>query len=353
MSKEINKEVTRKRYNGYGNEKQLKECVAILDLARADFLAVLAKLQGPKKVPADQLDKNDCLLVLYYLEAVVILKHLQRPGVVTNMTVEEWQERRHTNNGCSVAIKEHKTAASQVAEVPLNAEQEHWFDIYFKHIRPLMLQGSRTGGDTMAEGQFFISSTGRPIHNPCNDLVRLHGKYKVKPVTSGDARMAFETAAKNLPETDRNALARLLRHTPETAERHYRMRTPADALLAQRVVEDLVAKSSAGSTSYTSREQKVDERTAFEMLIRSFPVTLEGQPPKKPKRQELCGEHERHCYDRWRSEQLKLRESCALEHFGRRHPSVSAIEAWIQSQGWSSNLPQAALILSQWEEGQT
>ncbi|XP_073672053.1 uncharacterized protein [Paramisgurnus dabryanus] len=327
--------------------------MAILDLARADILAVMAKLQGPKKVPADQLDKNDRLLVLYYLEAIIILKHLQRPGVVTNMTVEEWQGRKPTKNGCSVAIKEHKTAASQVAEVLLTAEHEHWFGIYFQNIRPLMLQGSRTGGDRMAEGQFFISSTGRPIHNPCNDLVRLHAKYKVKPVSSGDARMAFETAAKNLSEAHRSAVARLLGHPPETAEKHYRMRTPADAFLAQRVVEDIAAKASPGSTSYTSREQRVDEKTAFEMLIQSFPVTLEGQPPKKPKRQELCGEHERHCYDRWRSEQLKLRESCALEHFGRRQPSVSGIEAWIQSQGWSSNLPKATMILSQWEEGKT
>nr|XP_055062909.1 uncharacterized protein LOC129445950 [Misgurnus anguillicaudatus]XP_055062910.1 uncharacterized protein LOC129445950 [Misgurnus anguillicaudatus] len=166
MSKKINKELNQKRYNGYGKEKQLTDCVAILDVARADFLEVIEKLQGRKAVSADRLEKNDRLLVLYYLEAIVILRHLQRPGVLTNMTVEEWQRRRPLQNGCSVAVKEHKTAASQVAEIPLTAEHEHWFSIYFKHIRPVMLQGSGAEGNSTAEGHFFIRAREGPSTTP-------------------------------------------------------------------------------------------------------------------------------------------------------------------------------------------
>ncbi|XDV42543.1 hypothetical protein PO909_011180 [Leuciscus waleckii] len=92
-----------------------------------------------------------------------------RPGVVTNMTVEEWQGITRLQNGSSVAVKEHKMAASQVAEVP-------WFGLYFDQIRLVMLQGLRSGDDATAGGHFFVSSTGRPIHNPCNDLKRLHAK---------------------------------------------------------------------------------------------------------------------------------------------------------------------------------
>ncbi|KAK7130361.1 hypothetical protein R3I93_019861 [Phoxinus phoxinus] len=61
--------------------------------------------------------------------------------------------------------------------------------------------------------------------------------------TSGDARMAFETAAENLPEVERNAVARLLGHTPETAEKQYRMRTPTDAFLAQLLVKQIAGKT--------------------------------------------------------------------------------------------------------------
>ncbi|CAM4569895.1 unnamed protein product [Leuciscus chuanchicus] len=347
MSKRVNKELTRKRYSGYGKEKEPEDCLAILDKARADFLAVIGKLQGPG---ADSfIEKNDCLLVLYYLEAIVILKHLQRPGVVTNMTVEEWQERTRRQNGCSVAVKEHKTAASQVAEVLLNADHEHWFNLYYVHIRPVMLQGSRSGDDATADGHFFISSSGKQIHNPCNDLHRLHAKYNIPAVTSGDARMAFETAAKKV---ERNAVARLLGHTPETAEKHYRMRTPTDAFLAERVVSQLAGKTQSVSGVYTSQQDLVDERTAFDKLVQFFPVSLDGQPPKRAKRYELCGQHERHCYDRWRTEQLRLRERRVLEHFGQHQPSETGMKAWMEKQGWTSNLPKAFLMLRQWETGE-
>lgn len=208
-----------------------------------------------------------------------MLKLLQRPGVITNMTVEEWQGRTRIQNGSSVAVKEYKTAASQVAEVPLTADQEHWFGLYFDQIRPMMLQGLRSGGDATTGGHFFVSSTGRPIHNPCNDLKRLHAKYNIPAVSSGDARMAFETAAKNLPEVDRNAVARLLGHTPKTAEKHYRMRTPTDAFLAQRLLERIARKTRHGSGASTSKEQRVD---AFDML--PYPVSLDGPPPKRARR---------------------------------------------------------------------
>ncbi|CAM4575422.1 unnamed protein product [Leuciscus chuanchicus] len=111
-------------YQGYGKEKLPADCVVILDVARMDFLTVMGKLQGPEAVSGEALDKHDHLLVLYYLEAIVMLKLLQRPGVVTN-NVEEWQGRTRTQNGSSVAVKEHKTAASQVTEVPLTVDQEH------------------------------------------------------------------------------------------------------------------------------------------------------------------------------------------------------------------------------------
>ena len=59
----------------------------MLDAAKRDFLAVMGKLSGPGCFPGHQLTQAEVQLVLYYLEAVVILRHLQRPGVVERMTV--------------------------------------------------------------------------------------------------------------------------------------------------------------------------------------------------------------------------------------------------------------------------
>lgn len=59
------------------------DCVAVLRAARKDFLGVIAKVW-----PDDgDLQLNECSFVVYYLQAVVILNHLQRPGVVEHMTV--------------------------------------------------------------------------------------------------------------------------------------------------------------------------------------------------------------------------------------------------------------------------
>ncbi|XP_067271193.1 uncharacterized protein [Pseudorasbora parva] len=137
--------------------------------------------------------------------------------------------------------------------------------------------------------------------------------------------------------------------SPETAEKYYRRKTLTDAFPALRVIEQIVGKTQHGSGGACSREQRMDKHTAFDLLVHSCPVTLDGPPPKRARRQELCAEHERHCYDRWRSEQLKLRQQRVLEHFSRHQPSESRMEAWVGKQGWTSNVPRASLMLSQWE----
>lgn len=61
-----------------------RDCLAVLRAAKKDFMAVMAKVFLDKSVT---LERTECSFVVYYLEAVVILKHLQRPGVVEHMTV--------------------------------------------------------------------------------------------------------------------------------------------------------------------------------------------------------------------------------------------------------------------------
>ncbi|KAJ8361849.1 hypothetical protein AAFF_G00417270 [Aldrovandia affinis] len=87
------------------------------------------------------LELTECGFVLYYLEAVLILKHLQRPGVVEHMTVKEWDSRVSVQSGhCIVGVKEHKTAAQQVAVFALSDEEEMWFSIYYTHVRPQVIK---------------------------------------------------------------------------------------------------------------------------------------------------------------------------------------------------------------------
>ncbi|XP_073803758.1 uncharacterized protein isoform X2 [Danio rerio] len=237
-------------------------------------------MQGPGAITGDCLTKNERLLVLYYLEAVIMLKLVQRPGIVTHMTVEDWEGRSWIENGVCVAVKEHK--------VLLSHEQELWFDLYFNEVRPVMLQENRTSDDVAADS-FFVSSSGRLIYNPSNDLKRLHDKYSLPSVTCGDAQRAFEAAAQNLSDVERNV----------AAEGNYMRRAFSDLFLALSVLDQLAGKTPKRSSRASSCETRVDEQTAYKTLEQFCPVTLEGPSPKRARRTKLCGsEHERHCYDR-------------------------------------------------------
>ncbi|XP_073803755.1 uncharacterized protein isoform X2 [Danio rerio] len=257
MSKKVSMKVTAKKSEfGCGKEVLPKDCLVVLEAAFKYFQAMICKMQGPGAITGDCLTKNEWLLVLYYLEAVIMLKLVQRPGVVTHMTVEDWEGRSRIENGVCVAVKEHK--------VPLSHEQELWFDLYFNEVRPVMLQENRTGDDVAADS-FFVSSSGRSIYDPSNDLKRLHDKYSLPSVTCGDAQRAFEAAAQNLSEVKRNVVV---------AERNYMRRTSSDPFLALSVLDQLA---------------------------------------------------------------------------GEKNPSESKINRWMDKQGWTSNVPQAAVVLKQWK----
>uniref|UniRef100_A0A3B4CJB6 Core-binding (CB) domain-containing protein n=1 Tax=Pygocentrus nattereri TaxID=42514 RepID=A0A3B4CJB6_PYGNA len=86
-SKQVSKETTRKRFDTF-QEGVLSstQVTAVLAAAKKDFLAVIGKLHAGECSPGHQLTLTELQLVLYYLEAIVILEHAQRPGVVEHMT---------------------------------------------------------------------------------------------------------------------------------------------------------------------------------------------------------------------------------------------------------------------------
>ncbi|KAL7832458.1 hypothetical protein AOLI_G00300060 [Acnodon oligacanthus] len=50
-----------------------------------------------------------------------------------------------------------------------------------------------------------------------------------------------------------------------------------------------------------------------------------------------------------RSDQLQLCVQHVLEHFGHWLPSEDRVRSWTEKQGWSANVPDAALVLRQWK----
>ncbi|CAJ0968023.1 unnamed protein product [Ranitomeya imitator] len=120
--------------------KSPKDCQIILEEARPTFLAsVEAVTDGGSEV--------DHREVVLYLEALLILKHLQRPGVVRNMTVSERNERIHDayqgRRKTIVGVKTHKCSTSQVATFVLSEEEDSWFKAYAEYVRPVFTAGRK------------------------------------------------------------------------------------------------------------------------------------------------------------------------------------------------------------------
>ncbi|XP_073525151.1 uncharacterized protein [Phyllobates terribilis] len=229
LSKGIAKEVVGKRYlELHKLDKTPQQCREILTVAKPAFLQAIEDVHRGSQNEVHQLE------ILYYLEALIILKHLQRPGVVRNMTVSEWTERmRHIYQNeqlIIVGVKSHKTAAHQVACFVLTEEEEKWFNVYFEKVRPVLAKQD-------SPDRFFLSTTGKHIHNISNDLDRYQKKYKLKSISSQVARKTCQTwTVSHLTEKERYLFSKYLSHSNMTAERNYRERTLGDLCQAYTLV---------------------------------------------------------------------------------------------------------------------
>ena len=67
-----------------------------------------------KKTKTTDLNNDEYTTVLAYLAAIIMYKNSQRPGVVENMTINEFQNRKDQDKGKVLArVLKHKTSAGQ------------------------------------------------------------------------------------------------------------------------------------------------------------------------------------------------------------------------------------------------
>ncbi|KAI9531484.1 hypothetical protein NQZ68_040491 [Dissostichus eleginoides] len=294
-SKKVSKVITQQRHERLIEENPLTpyECGAILRVAFKDFSSVLGKADSE-----ELLSDTELCLINYYLGAVIILGHLQPPGVVKGMTVYEWKHRTSNVEGYAVVgVKDHKTAVQQVASFALNPEQEHWFHVYYKSARTQLVNSKKRKRvekeDTHEEERFFISTTCQPIHNPSTDLNVLHDKYNIPKINSQKARRAFETAAATLAEKDSSMVAGYLAHSTDMAKKHYRMKRPDHVVIACELLNQLskgVCLGDEGTSSTSSaaarkdrqqpsRNIQIDADASMAELCVKYPVTVDGTTP--------------------------------------------------------------------------
>ncbi|XP_056441388.1 uncharacterized protein LOC130378769 isoform X1 [Gadus chalcogrammus] len=378
LSKQASKEIVQKRHALLFDKSQPtpRECLAVLDKGEGDLVKIMDQLDDSS---SSSLSRTECIFVLYYLEAIVILRHCQRPCVVQSMKVKEWLERKHADDDSIVFVKDHKTAAHFVVSIVLSKKEEAWFEKYYTKVRPQLLAGERKRkrdeqGEKDGDDFFFVSSRGKPIYNAAGDLIKLQQKCNVPQVSSQVVRRVFETAANRLDDPQKKAVSDYLAHSGTTADKHYRMKSLESIVMAAGLLKKLQKqkKSSAGpsgqealgeGTSPQSVESsshgdhcalpqpslrqlvidleripegnnKVKFHKEFKSLLEKHPVTLSGQIPKMRHRRDTSEANQRKLYTHWAEKQLEMRVKHTREQFNRRRPTKERVDTWVKKQGW-------------------
>ncbi|OCT69275.1 hypothetical protein XELAEV_18040586mg [Xenopus laevis] len=226
--------------------KTPQECSKLLSTAKGTFLTAL---DAAKK---DMIDDHVKFEIAHYLEALLVLKHLQRPGVVQNMTIHL----------IVIGVAEHKTATQQVAAFALTEEKETWFDVYYRHVRPRLTSFSynQLGRNFIVFQMTCGDTTKGTTFQMC--AVRMCGECETFTVSQ-------------YTDSKRHLFAKYLAHPNATTERSYREKTLEDICHAYLLVSGAGASSShesqAGTSSLVTTEV-VPPEPAVENSELNFPL---------------------------------------------------------------------------------
>ncbi|KAK5876178.1 hypothetical protein CesoFtcFv8_027174 [Champsocephalus esox] len=157
------------------------DCNLVLRSGKKRFLDIYNRMAISKIV----VSPTEKTWYRYYCEAVMMLRHFQRPGAVEGMTVREWVNRKLTDGRYLIGIKNHKSGATHVATIALTLEEEAWYQGYYEFIRPEFVRGECDC--------FFLSARGTKITSGSSDLLRLHESCGIDhgSCTSGQEASAF------------------------------------------------------------------------------------------------------------------------------------------------------------------
>ncbi len=180
--------------------------------------------------------QQDYKVAVGAMAAIIGLAQGQRPGVISHLTVQEWdfanQAQAVASTDCGelrvVYVFQHKNASTAgPACFTLTEKELEVFQLYDKFYRPLVTTKRQP------DEHFILNSTGRQIHQQVSQLLSRFQKEVVGnnfiPMTITDARKAIETA--NLSghvfnqSGDQRLVCSFLKHTKIMAQKKYARQT--------------------------------------------------------------------------------------------------------------------------------
>ena len=200
-------------------------------MKRSMLAAVESRAKG-KRVAQGELRQ-----IMVWLAGALLHCNAQRPGAVTNATLDEYQSATISTIGRdtykTILVSNHKTATTGRARLSMDRHLAHQMHLFVTHIRPA-LEGN-------SSKLLFPNREGRPIDHLSRHVEKLAGKLEVQlPRTATETRHAAATAAAKCGDQERTTVATAMSHSKRSQEVYYTLnKGKKQAVEGYRVMEGI------------------------------------------------------------------------------------------------------------------
>jgi hypothetical protein len=213
---------------GDGGETILREVPRAINMLNALFTEMKAIVEHWKVINEHKVTEAEFVLppptdhnkVVMYIMTSLVLDHAQRPGVIYNMTVEDFLESKESGGRILVGVSKHKTGKSGHANLSLEPEFHELMVGFHRYMRGSWMVGDENHNTSC----FFRNSVGKTYEGGFTTLMtRFQKKHNLPVVSSNDSRKATETAAarSDVPVAYKEGVASYLKHSNKVAASHY------------------------------------------------------------------------------------------------------------------------------------
>ncbi|XP_077131670.1 N-lysine methyltransferase KMT5A-like [Ranitomeya variabilis] len=113
--------------------------------------------------------------------------------------------------------------------------------------------------------------------------------------------------------------------------------------------EESSSEESGNKESGNKKSGRWEKYSYFQKLLEICPVHLNNTVPKLSICKDITKNNAKHCQKKWRRSQYQLRVADVAGHF-RHRPEKDEVAAYIESQGWKSNLPGLDDVRQAWKK---
>ena len=175
-------------------------------------------------------------LLIAFAAALIIYENCQRSGVVTNLTIEEYENRQRADNDMTViSCLNHKTGPQGRAQLVVSKSTEDLLQNYYTFVRSRVIPAEG------CESLFFLTPQGKQykqVYRKIREAAIANGFTTTLPPPPSKYRIFVSTeAARVLNDRDLRKVARHLSHSEQTSRQYYEFSNTRDATNAHKTIK--------------------------------------------------------------------------------------------------------------------